>query len=373
MLELNYNDNSNLVSLLQITLKELNLYNGNIDRVFGDKTLQAVKDFQSEQNITVTGIVNEDTWNKLLPYINVPTTISFDYDVLTVVLNSLTYKFPFIETGNIGTSVMGNDIPYIKLGIGAKKVLYVASTHANEWITTPILMKFIEDYSLAYLENSSLYEIDIKNLYTEASIYIVPMLNPDGVNLVTNNISKNSTYYINATNIANRFPNIRFPAGWKANINGIDLNLQFPAEWEKAKELKFSQGYTSYAPRDFVGNFPLEAPEAIAIYDFSMNNAFDLMLTYHSQGEVIFWKFLDYNPPNSQIIGEKLSNLSGYPLQSTPISSSYAGLKDWFIQFFNLPAYTFEVGRGTNPLPISEFDNIYKNNLGVLITAPTLI
>ena len=97
------------------------------------------------------------------------------------------------------------------------------------------------------------------------------------------------------------------------------------------------------------------------------------MLTYHSQGEVIFWKFLEFNPPNSQKIGEKLSKLSGYTLETTPLASSYAGLKDWFIQNFNLPAYTFEVGIGTNPLPISQFDTIYKDNLGVLVSTPTLI
>jgi len=373
MKELKYNDNSNLVSLLQLALKELNLYKGNVDGILGNRTLQALKDFQLSQDLEVTGIVNEDTWNKLFPYINVPTTISFDYDVLTVVLSSLIYKFSFIENGIIGTSIMGNNIPYIKLGNGPKRVLYVATTHANEWITTPILMKFVEDYSLAYLQDTSIYEINVKNLFNDASIYIVPMLNPDGVNLVTNNLDKTSPYYTNAVNISNNFPNIRFPDGWKANISGIDLNLQFPAEWEKAKEIKFRQGYTTYAPRDFVGTFPLEAPEAIAIYDFTVKNNFELMLTYHSQGEVIFWKFLDFNPPNSQEIGEKLSTLSGYTLESTPLASSYAGFKDWFIQNFNLPAYTFEVGRGANPLPISQFDDIYKDNLGVLITTPTLI
>lgn len=373
MKEIKYNDNSNLVSLLQLTLKGLNLYNGNIDRIFGNKTLQAVKDFQASQNLEITGVVDKNTWNKLFQYITVPTTISFDYDVLTVVINALTYKFSFLEVGNIGNSVMGNVIQYIKLGNGPKKVLYVASTHANEWITSPILMKFIEDYSLAYLSNSFIYEINIKELYEQASIYIVPMLNPDGVNLVTGNISTAYSYYTDALNISNNFPNIRFPDGWKANINGVDLNLQFPAGWENAKEIKYSQGYTTYAPRDFVGNFPLEASESKAIYNYIINNNFELMLTYHSQGEVIFWKFLDFNPQNSQKIGEKLSKLSGYTLENTPLNSSYAGLKDWFIQDFNLPAYTFEVGLGTNPLPINQFDNIYNDNLGVLVTTPTLI
>ena len=35
-----------------------------------------------------------------------------------------------------------------------------------------------------------------------------------------------------------------FQVGWKANIKGVDLNLQFPAGWEKAKEIKYAQGFT---------------------------------------------------------------------------------------------------------------------------------
>ena len=234
-------------------------------------------------------------------------------------------------------------------------------------------MKFIEDYAKAYVSGGKIFDKSAKDIFDTATIYIIPMLNPDGIDLVTGALSKSSIEYSNARKIASNFPNIRFPDGWKANIQGIDLNLQFPAMWEQARQIKFSQGYTTYAPRDFVGNTPLEAPEAIALYDFTTNNNFELMLTYHSQGEVIFWKFLDYTPPRALEIGEEFSRLSGYLLQDTPYASSFAGFKDWFIQTYNLPGYTMEVGLGTNPLPISQFDTIYEDNIGILATAPFLI
>ena len=212
-----------------------------------------------------------------------------------------------------------------------------------------------------------------KDLFDTSTIYIVPMLNPDGIDLVTNNLNKNSKEYLNAMKISDHYPNIRFPDGWKANIQGIDLNLQFPASWEDARDVKFSQGYTTPAPRDFVGEYPLQAVEAIALYDFTTLNNFNIMLTYHSQGEVIFWKFLDYNPPDALEIGRKLSSLSGYSLELTPYSSSFAGFKDWFIQNYNRPGYTIEVGKGTNPLPISQFDKIYADNLPMLEATPFLV
>ena len=362
-----------LVSFLQLTLKNLNLYNCEIDGLFGTNTLNAVREFQTNNNTTSDGIVGETTWNLLLPYIQVPTTIPYTYDILILNIKSILNKYDFISSGSIGDSVMDKNIPYIKIGNGPKQLLYVAGTHANEWICSPLLMKFVEEYAVAYTNGGKLFDKFAKDIYDTATIYIVPMLNPDGIDLVTGALDKNSTEYLNARKIARNYPNIRFPDGWKANIQGVDLNLQFPALWEQAKEIKFSQGYTTYAPRDFVGDFPLQAVEVIALYDFTTSHNFDLMLTYHSQGEVIYWKFLDYNPPKALEIGKYFSNLSGYELQDTPYASSFAGFKDWFIQTYNLPGYTMEVGFGTNPLPISQFDAIYEDNIGILISAPFLI
>jgi len=357
------------VRYLQILLKDLNLYTGNIDGIFGNNTRNAVISFQKNTTIAETGIVDDSTWNALIPYAKVPTTIAYSYDIMMFNIQRLILKYPFLDIGNIGLSVMKKTIPYIRLGFGSNYVLYVGSTHANEWITSTVLMKFMEDFSEAYLQDVTIEGIRAKEIYESTSIFIVPMLNPDGVDLVVNDIDTLSPEYIEAKNISQDYPPLPFPSGWKANITGIDLNLQFPAEWEMAREIKFGQGYISPAPRDFVGDYPLQAPEALAIYDFTLSNNFNLMLTYHTQGEVIYWQFLDYNPPNSRKIGETLSRVSGYSLEETPYASSFAGFKDWFIQNFNRPGYTIEAGLGTNPLSISQFDKIYSDNVGILTYA----
>lgn len=117
----------------------------------------------------------------------------------------------------------------------------------------------------------------------------------------------------------------------------MDLNLQFPAEWYKAKEIKFAQGFISPAPRDFVGFGPLTEPEALAVYNYTLSYPFSLVLAYHTQGREIYWKFQDYLPKNSYEIGKKFAESSGYDLSETPYNSSFAGFKDWFIQYFDRP------------------------------------
>ena len=274
----------------------------------------------------------------IVPFSNVvQTNISYTYDILKMNISSFSVLYPFLEIGSIGNSVMGKDLPYIKIGTGRKQVFYSAAIHANEWITTPVLMKFVERLCLAYVNDGYIYGYLARNILANTSIYVVPMCNPDGVDLVTNAISKDSKYYMNAENISKDYPGIPFPSGWKANIEGVDLNLQFPANWERAKEIKFEQGFVSPAPRDFVGSAPLVAPEAISLYRFTLEHNFRLILAYHTQGRIIYWRYLDFLPPASYYIGEKFAESSGYTLEDTPFASSFAGYKDWFIQTYNLP------------------------------------
>ena len=84
---------------------------------------------------------------------------------------------------------------------------------------------------------------------------------------------------------------------------------------------------------------------------------------------MIYWQFRDYQVPGAEALAREFARLSGYALEDTPYESSFAGYKDWFIQQFRRPGFTIEVGQGENPLPLSQFDKIYRDNLGILTTA----
>ena len=117
-----------------------------------------------------------------------------------------------------------------------------------------------------------------------------------------------------------------------------------------------------------MGRAPLNQLESRALAGYTEFIDPALVLAYHSQGKEIYWQFGDYQVPGARELGEEFARVSGYSLAETPYASSFAGYKDWFIQYFRRPGYTIEVGTGENPLPLSQFDEIYRDNLGILVT-----
>lgn len=223
-----------MVEFLQNILKILELYTGKIDGIFGPNLKNAVIRFQTQNNLNTDGIIGPRTWLALRPYIDgglgfiVPTNIRYSSSILQINLDSLKRLYPFIEITSIGRSVLGKSLPVIKIGNGQKQVFYSSSFHANEWICSPLIMKFLADYCYCYVNNLPIYGVNARNIYNYCTIYIMPMVNPDGVDLVTGEINSNSSLYTNTGLIANRYPNIPFPDGWKANIRGVDLKNYQP-------------------------------------------------------------------------------------------------------------------------------------------------
>ncbi|MCL2368937.1 MAG: M14 family metallocarboxypeptidase [Oscillospiraceae bacterium] len=304
----------------------------------------------------------------------VPTNVPFTSLVLEQTLETLLAQYPLIRRESIGQSVGGRDIPVLLFGEGPREVSYNAAHHGNEWITTPVLLQFLEEYARAQAEGGRVGDLDAGRLYAASTLHLVPMVNPDGVDIATGATHSGPDFEY-ATYLAQTNNGVPFPEGWKANARGVDLNLQYPAGWERAREIKFSQGFRLPGPRDYVGSAPLSEPESRALYDYTLQHDFQLTLSYHSQGRVIYWQYLDYLPPGSREIGEIFATLSGYALEETPYESGHAGYKDWFIKHFDRPSYTIEVGLGENPLPLAQFDEIYSDNVGMLavglvITAP---
>ncbi len=304
-----------------------------------------------------------------MPIVN--TTVPISSESAEKMILELTRTYPALRSEELGRTAFGRPLRTLVIGTGPRKVLYTAAHHANEWITALVLLKFAEEFAEALSADGSIGGKSAREIADQTTIYMVPLVDPDGVDLVTGAIAPGSLQYALARSLGDNYPDIPFPEGWKANLLGVDLNLQYPAGWLQAREIKFSQGYTRPGPRDYVGRAPLGQLESRALAGYTEAIDPALVLAYHTQGQVIYWQFKDIDVPGAEELGREFARLSGYELAQTPYASSFAGYKDWFIQQFRRPGYTIEVGLGENPLPLSQFDEIYRDNLGILLTAAT--
>ena len=283
----------------------------------------------------------------------------------------ITQTYPFCRSELLTATAFQRPIRTLVIGNGPRKVIYTAAHHANEWITALVLLKFAEELAREIRDGGTISGVDAQQIADTATIYMIPMVNPDGVDLVVGAIQPGQLQYERAQRLAEYYPQIPFPDGWKADLLGVDLNLQYPAGWLQAREIKFSQGYTRPGPRDYVGRAPLTQVEARALAGYTEVIDPELVLAYHTQGNVIYWQFQNYQIPGARELAEEFARLSGYALEDVPYNSSFAGYKDWFIQYFRRPGFTIEVGEGVNPLPLSQFDRIYADNTGILVAAAT--
>lgn len=212
-----------MVEFLQNILQKLNLYSGKIDGIFGQNTKNAVIQFQKQNNLVPDGIVGFRTWNALKPYINgalgfiVPTNINYSSSILKINLDTLKELYPFLEITSVGNSVLGKELPVVKIGNGSKKVFYSASIHANEWITSPVLMKFLADYCYSYVNNLNIYGYNARRIFNYCTIYIMPMINPDGVSFIFTDIY---TYFHSCHHILQKYD-----GSFYANFNNSSISI----------------------------------------------------------------------------------------------------------------------------------------------------
>jgi len=370
------------VALLQDVLKDSFAQGGLVvDGIFGPLTAEALRRAQRLLGVDEDGIAGRSTWAVLLPTLRgegspvaprrakiVHAHLPYSATLLHVDLVGLAVRYPKqVTIQSIGTSLQGKPLFCVTIGHGPKRVGYNAAHHANEWLTTPLLMQFIE----SLCEGGRLAGYAIAPVLQKVTFDLVPMVNPDGVDMVTGDLPPDHPTVAWARDIC-RAQGMDYPNDWKANAAGVDLNLQYPAGWEVAAAIKAEMGITGPAPQSWPGEISLNQPESQAMARRAREADYALTLAYHTQGREIYWKYADYEPARSYTIGRSLAALTGYALEITPYASGHAGYKDWFIQAFDRPGYTIEAGLGRSPLPLSQLPQITIENLPALLLAPLM-
>lgn len=298
-------------------------------------------------------------------------SIPYDYTAMSQDIRELQSLYSCVEVINIGESILGRKIPLIRIGNrDCCATLYVGTHHAMESITTNVLMQFLYELCQSVSENKKVFGIRPSCLLQNRCLYILPMLNPDGVDLRFHGIAKDNP-------MKERL--VRFNGGsmdfthWQANARGVDLNHNYNAGFAEYKRLERNAGIRSGAPTRYSGEYPESEPETAALCNFiRITDNVRMVLTLHTQGEEIYYSSGEYEPPAGSRIASLFAGMSGYTATRPDGMAAYGGLTDWFVRTYRFPSFTIECGKGQNPLPQSDATGIYERIREVLFTAPLL-
>lgn len=284
-------------------------------------------------------------------------TATYSYEEMLKDAKALADAYPeLITLGSIGTSELGRDIPVLRIGKEDAKyhVLIHGGIHAREHMTSWLMMALVD-----YWADNNI------SSYGDVCYHIIPMVNPDGVVLVqTKELTElqKSIYQsdLNAGYTSSSLNN--YISSWKANGLGLDLNRNFPAGWES---VVYHENPSSWR---YKGEEPFTAAETIALRDYTLAYEFDVTISYHATGSLIYYAYGYKTGVNtlSKSLGYAVKEETGYPMYGWGGATDGAGYKDWAMEYLEIPSLTVEIGCASAPLAEREAYSILARNRDVL-------
>ena len=253
----------------------------------------------------------------------------------------------FYESANcdkkiVEKSLFGRSMYALKCGEGKPVGIAQYAIHGREFITAKL--------AIAHFKRG----------ISRGSVWLLPLVNPDGALLSERGISTAPTAWQDRLLSING--NADFSL-WKANGRGVDLNVNFDAKWGTGKKNVFSPSSENY-----VGESAFSEMETRALRDFTQEISPDYTVSFHTKGEEIYWRFYQSQEASKRdrTLAEKISQTTGYPLADA--KGSAGGYKDWCIQTLKIPSFTIEVGKDafTHPLGMDALADIIEKNIDVL-------
>ena len=279
----------------------------------------------------------------------------------------LAARYPFISTGEIGRSVMGR--PLWPPGSGGR-------TQPGFLQRLPPRQRVDMHPPAAEIRRGALRRLRLRRAHilpqrrgdTGLRLhYIAPAVNPDGMDLPPESCRAGS---ITGRPWASppTTPPIPSP-GLEGQHPGSGPESPIPRRLGTGQGYQIRQGTVSPAPADFVGSAPLSAPEARAMYDFTLapGPGPHSGLPHPGQGHIL--EIPGPGAAGGQGYRRDLRRRLRLHRRGHPLCLRLRRLQGLVHPGFPPPRYTIEAGQGLNPLPLSQFDSIYRDNLGILTMA----
>ncbi len=291
-----------------------------------------------------------------------------DHDIMMKYLNVMCERYKFISLTYIGESILGRGIPMISLGEGKKKVIYIGAHSGTDWMGSAALIRFINEYCEVKCNSGRIYNYSIEYLFATRQICVIPMLNPDGVDICINGVAEDNILRERILSMQHK----KDFSDWKANARGVDLQHNYSMGFIDRRTASEEKEIFSGSPFGYGGDFPESEPEVGSLCSYiRFSGAFKAGLCLHGAGDKIFYRTKEKALPRGRSIAQALSRMNGCSLQNND-NNCFGGFIDFCINEINIPCFEIPCGSTNKKYPYSYFD-IYSRQREVLFTLPALI
>jgi hypothetical protein len=233
--------------------------------------------------------------------------------------------------------------------VGRPSILIDGCHHSNELLGGEICLGLLHDLVARYGKDA-----EVTRWLEEFRIVIVPVVNVDGHSVVTSGEDPRWRKNRRGGSGAVRYP------------EGVDLNRNYDFNWAHG-------GSGDPASERYRGPFPFSEPEVSAVAALAREERFMCSITYHSQGEVIYypWTWGGRKAPDDRLLTEVACGIAG-SIRTMGGDTCYraeygAGLVGqsytWLYGALGTFDFVVETGRGASFVPPDEVGGVVRANL----------
>ena len=290
------------------------------------------------------------------------------YDRMMEHLRAWSEEYENLEITGLGESVLGKSIPVITLGKGQRAVLYVGAHGADEGVTSAILLRFAEEMLSIEKSEGRVFQYSMPYLLETRRLYIVPMLNPDGMEYRTSGISHEHILYDRVCAMNDGHDDLQ---AWQANARGVELSRNYAYGFAAYKRQEMARGIGGGAC-GFSGEMPESEPEVSALCNFlRYHQDIRATLSLHMGEERVIAGEHGKMKAQPMATAKAISRITGYPLSFYQHGDTEGGMSAWCIDELDIPSFALVCG---NPsLSSSDGFRLYTVLRELLFTLPTMI
>ena len=268
----------------------------------------------------------------------------FNYNALQEHIEKIEESFDFVSISSIGKSWCKRNVYSLSIGEGESSVLFLSDFSDTAGITSEILLTFFERLCIAYKNDLKISAVKIRSILRDQKIVIVPITNPDGLEISYSN-GENALCYKGLVQKAadNNFTK------WISNARGVEIDKNFPYRFSDAQS-------TVIKPYAFGYKGPSETsePETKAIVSVCKDIRPKYAITLSCSGEYISCQ-CSKCASDCAMMMQVFKSVSGLPIKRIKPCEAYGSFGAWFAKSFSAPSFCFSVSKRS----VADLKSIY--------------